>query len=389
MSYYPNVYASQAGPLALSTLDANFNFAVDIQSQSLYAAAGGASDAITATYTPSVTTLISGLTLYLRATAANTTTTPTFAPNGLTAKTIVKYNNQALVAGDIAGAGHILILQYDATNGVWELVNPATISTNYPGGTANAVTYLNASKVLSTSTNFKFNGYNILLGGISSNSSTTPGKTIALSPGGAGGNGSFQASNYIVEMPLVSSPSAVGAISWGYSNAGANTYAYASINVRGNAAGTNGSGLMSFLLRSVTTDTAPTSVLQLDPSDFSVKATSTGGIGYGTGAGGTVTQVTSISTAVTLNTPTGKITCVSNTFTSGTTYSFVVNNSGVTFYDCIVVNLDVNSTLGNTNAYQIWAVGGSNGDFNMCIRTNSTVTNTLVINYTIIKGAGA
>ena len=128
MSYYPNVYASQAGPLALSTLDANFNFAVDIQSQSLYAAAGGFSDAITATYTPAVTTFISGLTLYVRAATANTTTTPTFSPNSLTAHTIVKINNQALAVGDIAGAGHILILQYDATNNVWELVNPATVS---------------------------------------------------------------------------------------------------------------------------------------------------------------------------------------------------------------------------------------------------------------------
>ena len=82
MSYYPNVYANQSGPLLLSGLDANFNFAVDIQSQSLYASAGGVSDAITATYTPTVTALISGLTLYLRAAAANTTTTPTFAPNG-------------------------------------------------------------------------------------------------------------------------------------------------------------------------------------------------------------------------------------------------------------------------------------------------------------------
>jgi hypothetical protein len=125
MSYFPNVYASQAGPLLLSGLDANFNFAVDIQSQSLYAAAGGTSDVITATYTPTVTSLVSGLTLYLRAATANTTTTPTFSPNGLTARTIVKINNQALSAGDIAGAGHVLILQYDATNTVWELVNPA------------------------------------------------------------------------------------------------------------------------------------------------------------------------------------------------------------------------------------------------------------------------
>ena len=123
---YPNTFAAQAGPIPLSQLDANFNFAVDIQSQALYAAAGGSADAITATYSPAVTALVSGLTLHLRAASANATTTPTFSPNGLTAKTIVKANNQALIAGDIAGAGQVLILQYDSTNGVWELANPAT-----------------------------------------------------------------------------------------------------------------------------------------------------------------------------------------------------------------------------------------------------------------------
>jgi len=128
MSYYPNVYASQTGPLLLSGLDANFNFAVDIQSQSLYAAAGGSSDIITATFTPAVTALVSGLTLYVRAATANTTTTPTFSPNSLTARTIVKNNNQALAVGDIAGAGHILLLQYDGTNNVWELNNPTSAS---------------------------------------------------------------------------------------------------------------------------------------------------------------------------------------------------------------------------------------------------------------------
>ena len=138
-SYYPNVYASQTGPLLLSGLDANFNFAVDIQSQSLYAAAGGSSDIITATFTPTVTALVSGLTLYVRASAANTTTTPTFSPNGLTAKTIVKNSNTALAVGDIAGAGHILILQYDATLGFWKLSNPA-VSSSIPDEIVNAQT---------------------------------------------------------------------------------------------------------------------------------------------------------------------------------------------------------------------------------------------------------
>jgi hypothetical protein len=44
----------------------------------------------------------------------------------LTGKVITKNNNQALAVGDIAGAGHWLHLVYDATNGVWELINPAT-----------------------------------------------------------------------------------------------------------------------------------------------------------------------------------------------------------------------------------------------------------------------
>ena len=148
MSYYPNVYAAQTGPLLLSGLDANFNFAVDIQSQSLYAAAGGSSDIISATYTPAITSLVSGLTLYLRATSANTTTTPTFSPNSLTAKTIVRTNNQALVAGDIAGAGHILILQYDATNSVWELANPAkTSGGGATGGGTDQIFYQNGQTV--------------------------------------------------------------------------------------------------------------------------------------------------------------------------------------------------------------------------------------------------
>lgn len=120
-----------------------------------------------------------------------------------------------------------------------------------------------------------------------------------------------------------------------------------------------------------------------------VLAIGAGGIGYGTGAGGTVTQATSISTNVTLNTPTGRITCVNNTFTSGTTYSFSVVNTVCDINSVYLVTLDATSTTTNTNAYQIWATGGSTNSFGICIRTNSTVTNTLVINFAIIKGAVA
>jgi hypothetical protein len=88
---------------------------------------GGTADAITATYSPAITTVVDGQLCFVRATAANATTTPTFAPNGLTARTIVKNGGVALVAGDIVGDGHQLILRYDLANTRWELLNPAAM----------------------------------------------------------------------------------------------------------------------------------------------------------------------------------------------------------------------------------------------------------------------
>lgn len=100
-----------------------------IQSGKLFsAAAGGTADAITASFSPAITTLFNGMALYIRAAAANATTTPTFTPNSGTvaAKQIVKGAGAALVAGDIAGAGHWVELQYDLTLDKWVLHNPAT-----------------------------------------------------------------------------------------------------------------------------------------------------------------------------------------------------------------------------------------------------------------------
>lgn len=99
--------------------------------------AGGTADAITAAYSIPLTTLVDGQLCHVRAGAANATTTPTFSPNGITARTIVKEGGSALVAGDIAGAGHELILRYDLSNTRWELLNPkpATISTEFSDST--------------------------------------------------------------------------------------------------------------------------------------------------------------------------------------------------------------------------------------------------------------
>lgn len=88
---------------------------------------GGTADAITASYAIPITALVDGQICFVRATAANATTTPTFSPSGLTARTIVRQGGTALLVGDIKADGHELILRYDLSNTRWELLNPAQI----------------------------------------------------------------------------------------------------------------------------------------------------------------------------------------------------------------------------------------------------------------------
>lgn len=115
-------------------------------------AAGGTSDAITGSYTPAIAVATNGMSLMVRAGSANATTTPTFTPNAgvIAAHTIVKGNNLPLVAGDIAGAGHWIELQWDATLSAWVLLNPAT-GTATVTATNDASFVDNSAKAASTS----------------------------------------------------------------------------------------------------------------------------------------------------------------------------------------------------------------------------------------------
>lgn len=90
--------------------------------------AGGSADTITASYAPANGTLVDGLILGFRATAANATTTPSFNADGLGAKTIVKQGGAALAPGDIPGALAECMIRYNAANTRWELLNPVASS---------------------------------------------------------------------------------------------------------------------------------------------------------------------------------------------------------------------------------------------------------------------
>lgn len=93
-----------------------------------WVAGGGAADAITATFSPAVLALTDGLLLAFRATAANATTTPTFSPNGLTARTITFAGGMALNAGAIPGNLAEMLVRYNLANTRWELLNPAVVN---------------------------------------------------------------------------------------------------------------------------------------------------------------------------------------------------------------------------------------------------------------------
>lgn len=115
-----------------------------------------------------------------------------------------------------------------------------------------------------------------------------------------------------------------------------------------------------------------------------LKSTGTGGVGYGTGAGGTVTQATSRTTGVTLNKTVGAITLVSAAG-SATPFSFTVTNSTVAATDVIVLN-----QKSGTDKYNLEITAVADGSFQITANTTGgTTTEQPVINFAVIKGVAA
>lgn len=107
----------------------------------------------------------------------------------------------------------------------------------------------------------------------------------------------------------------------------------------------------------------------------------TAGIGYAVGSGSTVTQATSRTTGVTINSITGSITLVSDAG-SATWQTFTVTNSAVTAKDVIIVNQQTGKDL-----YMISVTNVGAGSFKISFATTGgTTTETPVINFSVIKG---
>jgi len=111
-------------------------------------------------------------------------------------------------------------------------------------------------------------------------------------------------------------------------------------------------------------------------------------IGYGTGAGGTVTQATSKTTAVTLNKPAGRITMHNAALAAGASVVFVVNNTSVTQNDVVVLNGIW--TAVNPSSYRIELERiTSSGTFHVRVTniTGGSLSEALAITFAVVKGA--
>lgn len=115
----------------------------------------------------------------------------------------------------------------------------------------------------------------------------------------------------------------------------------------------------------------------------------TSGIGYATGAGGAVTQITNRSTGVTLNTICGTITGDATSLAAGAEAVFTVTNSAVALRDTIVLSV-VSGPTANTSVFSVSAVAaGSFGIKIHNLHASTADTGAPIINFAVIKAVNA
>ena len=104
-------------------------------------------------------------------------------------------------------------------------------------------------------------------------------------------------------------------------------------------------------------------------------------------SGGTVTQLTSKSTGVTLNKPSGQITTHNASLTGGAEVSFTVTNSEIAATDVVIVNVASGATTG-TYIASISAVAAGSFDVTLS-NVGTTAGEALVLNFVALKGASS
>ena len=113
----------------------------------------------------------------------------------------------------------------------------------------------------------------------------------------------------------------------------------------------------------------------------------TSGIGYRTGAGGAVTQITSKSTGVTLDTITGTITMQGAALAADTTVAFTLTDSAIAATDAVLVLHESAGTLG---AYSFGSTAAA-GSASISVHnlTPASLSEAIVLRFVVIKSVNS
>ena len=113
-----------------------------------------------------------------------------------------------------------------------------------------------------------------------------------------------------------------------------------------------------------------------------------GSLGYGTGAGGAVTQATSKSTGVTLSTICGAITMNAASLAATTTVGFTLTNTLIAATDVVVVSIKSGATA---NSYHLQVAATAAGTCLIELRnvTGGALAEAVVINFAIMKATAS
>ena len=116
-----------------------------------------------------------------------------------------------------------------------------------------------------------------------------------------------------------------------------------------------------------------------------VSLTSTGTVGYGAGAGGTIAQSGNKTQTVILNKPSGEITMQNTSLAAATAVSFTLTNSTIAARDLLLINLVGGGTAG---AY-FYGSNCTTGSAVITVRnlTAGPLSESLVLRYAVIKGS--
>ena len=128
--------------------------------------------------------------------------------------------------------------------------------------------------------------------------------------------------------------------------------------------------------------------------DYEALVTTTTGLGFYTGAGGTVTQATSKSTPFTLEKMCGQITTSNASLSGNTAVSATWTNSKIAATDVVIINHKSSgpSTGGTLGSYIFNVSCVVNGTATLTIRNiehTGSLSEALVLNFVVIKGVTA